>query len=189
MGTTVTTNLGLIKPDGDEYIKEALPTFAGWAAQQALNADKIDSLFRHTTHTYTPVWTTDTGPNPVLGAAGTIVGKWVRLFPRMVFGTIKLFTGGAGFTTGTGMYRLSLPPVAVPTEFATFNDSIPVGKAYLHDADAALSSTVFVVLWEVSSNNFFFRRDSGDAWRSTAPITMAQNDRLSMYFLYPTATP
>ncbi len=187
MGTTVTTNLALIKPDDNESIKSStVPFFAGWAVQNGSNCDVIDGLFRDSNHTWTPVWTTDIASNPVLGAGGLLEGKYIRLFPRMVLGYFRIFTGGAGFTPGTGLYRLSIP-VAVPTEFATFSDSIPVGKAYLLDADAVATSTNLVVMYDVTNNVLFFRKHDGNAWRENTPITLAQNDRVSGYFMYPTA--
>src|SRR4051812_18444787 len=115
MGKTITSNLSLIKPDLNESIKQALPTFDGWASENGTNCDTIDSLFRHTTHTYTPVWTTDTGPNPTLGAGGFIEGKYIRLYPKMVIGYIRISVGGAGFAAGTGLYRLT-PPCTLAAE-------------------------------------------------------------------------
>lgn len=185
MGTTVTTNLGLIKPDTSESIKENLPTFAGWADQNADNCDQIDALFRHTTHTYSPAWTADT-LNPTLGAGGAVAGKYIRLFPRMVFGYFTIFAGGAGFATGTGLYRLSLP-VAMSAELLTLNESFPVGKAYIHDNDVVANSSTFIVMYDIANTVFFFRKWDGDSWRSTTPFTPAQNDRVSGYFTYPTA--
>lgn len=188
MGTTVTTNHGLIKPDGNEKVKEDLPFFNGWADQNADNCDVIDGLFRHSTHSYTPVWTADAG-NPTFGAGSSISGKYVRLFPKLVYGQFKMLTGGAGFLPGTGLYEISLPPVAFPPEFSTYNDSVPVGKAYLHDNSAVINCTVMVTMYNIATNKFFFRKDTGDAWRSTTPFTMDQQDRLSGYFMFPTATP
>jgi hypothetical protein len=186
MGTTVTTNLGLIKPDGNESIQEELPTFPGWAAQNALNCDKIDSLFRHTTHNYTPTWTTDTGSNPTLGASGAIDGKYLRLWPRMVFAYFRIYTGGAGFLTGTGIYRLTLP-VAMAPEIIAMNTESALGKAYLHDDSSAATSTVCVVMYNHANNVLEFRRSDGSYWNNTTPFTLAQQDRLSGYIMYPTS--
>lgn len=186
MGVTVTTHLGLIKPDQAEKIKEDLPTFPGWATQNESNCDAIDPVFRRTTHSWTPTWTTDVASNPVLGAGGFLEGKYIRLWPRMVHGYIRIFCGGAGFTTGTGLYRLSLPTTIAP-ELITMNAVVPVGKAYLHDVGTVATSTVFVMLYDTANNVFTFRRHDGDFWRSTAPITLAVNDRFSAFFSYPTS--
>lgn len=185
MGTTVTANLSLIKPDDDEQIKSG-GGFAGWAVQNGLNCDAIDGLFRHTnTHTWTPTWTADS-VNPTLGAGGSTDGKYIRLFPRMVLAYFRIFTGGAGFATGTGLYRISLP-VAVPSEFATHNNALAIGKAYLHDDSAVATSSNMVVLYDIGSNLINFRKHDGNFWRDNTPFTLAQNDRVSGYFMYPTA--
>jgi hypothetical protein len=189
MGTTVTTNLALIKPDTDESIKAVVsPPSAGWAVQNGLNADKIDSLFRHTsTHTWTPTWTADTA-NPTLGAGGFTDGKYIRLYPRLVIGYFRLFTGGAGFAAGTGLYGFTLP-VAPAAELLTMSDSIVMGKGYIHDNDTVATSTASVLIFRITDNTLVFRGHAGDYWRNTTPMTLAQNDRASGYFVYPTSAP
>lgn len=185
MGTTVTTNLGLIKPDGNEYIQEELPTFTGFATQNSDNCDKIDSLFRHTSHSYTPTWTGDS-VNPTLGAGGLVEGKYLRLWPRMVFVFFRIFTGGAGFITGSTGYKLSMPPVAIAPELSAMNTEVVLGKAYLHDDSAAATSTLLVVEYEAGGANVInLRRDAG-YWTNAAPFALAQQDRVSGYFMYPT---
>ena len=181
----MTANLSLIKPDVNERIEEALPTFAGWAAQNAINMDNIDALFRATTHSYSPSWTAAT-TNPTLGAGGSVTGKYLRLFPRMVIGHFLIFTGGAGFAAGSGFYNISAP-VAMPTELLTFADSIPVGKAAFHDNSAVLTSTVFEIMCSVTTGNFFLKDPSGASWTDVSPVVPAQNDRLTGYFMYPTS--
>lgn len=185
MGTTVTTNLGLIKPDGSEKIKEELPTFPGWAAQNGLNCDKIDSLFRATTHTYSPSWT-GSGGNPTLGAGGFVEGKYLRVYPRIVVGYFRIFTGGAGFLAGTGTYRLSVP-ATIASELDGFADTVPIGMASLHDNDSVVNSQTMGVVYHVSTDLINLRPSSGGSWSTTSPITLAQNDRVSGYFMYPTS--
>ncbi|HEY0770950.1 MAG TPA: hypothetical protein VGD31_11520, partial [Sphingobacteriaceae bacterium] len=176
MGTTATTNLGLIKPDITEKIQEDLPTYDGWATQNGENCDTIDALFRHTNHTYVPVLTAST-VNPTLGAGGFITGKYLRLFPRLVIGEFRIFMGGAGFNPGTGFYQVSLPvPMDVDVD-ATLHNSFPVGKAYLHDDSAVASSTTLVVMYSQAFDTLFFRPTTGAVWNETAPFTLAQNDR------------
>lgn len=185
MGTTVTTNLGLIKPDDDEKIKEDLPSFAGWATQNGLNCDKIDSLFRASTHTYSPAWTGAVG-NPVLGAGGFVEGKYIRLFPRIVVGFFRIFAGGAGFSAGSGTYRISVP-ATMDTSLDTFADTVPVGKAALYDDSTVANGSNMLVTYNTATDLFNLRISSGGSWTNAAPITMAQNDRLSGYFMYPTS--
>lgn len=185
MGTTVTTNLGLIKPDGSESIRENLPTFPGWADQNADNCDVIDALFRATSHTYVPTWTAPT-LNPTLGATGFIEGKYLRIFPRMVIGFIRIYAGGAGFNPGTGQYAFSAPATVAP-EFAQFSDSVPIGKAVFYDDSSVLDSSAWEVLYNVALGNLYLRITAGGAWSNTNPVVLAQQDRMSCYFMYPTS--
>lgn len=185
MGTSITTNLGLIKPDGSEKIKEELPTYAGWAAQNANNMDVIDGLFRASNTTFTPTWGAATTP-PTLGAGGFVEGKYLRLWPRMVIAYYRIYCGGAGFAAGSGQYSLTLP-VAVPTEFNNFSDAVTVGKAILYDDSAVLTSDLLTVMWSKTGNNLFLRIPAGGTWSNTNPFTLAQQDRVSIYIMYPTS--
>lgn len=186
MGTTVTTNLGLIKPDIDESIKENLPTFPGWAAQNASNCDKIDSLFRASTSTYTLNWTASTS-NPTLGSGGFTEGKYIRLFPRMTFVFFRIFMGGAGFATGSGHYRINLPFAVDPAVAAFTAEGLTIGKAIFQDASAVLTSSVFLVDYLNTSSVCIFRPSAGGLWDNASPVVPAQNDRISGYVMYPTS--
>lgn len=190
MGITVTTNLGLIKPDINESIKQALPTFNGWASQNAANMDAIDALFRASTGTYTPTWGATTTP-PTLGTAGFTEGKYVRLFPRMVYVFFRIFAGGAGFAAGTGSYTVSLPPVAIDPAFGVvnFSDVVPLGKMIFQDNSAVLTSSVFPLNYSPTPNILLGSASVGGTWSATVPVVPAQNDRFSGYFIYPTAVP
>jgi hypothetical protein len=188
MGTTVSSNLSLIKPDLAESIKANLPTFDGWAAQNGANMDKIDSLFRDDViSAYTLNWTATVG-NPTLGAGGFTEGKYIRFFPRMVAVFFRIFTGGAGFAVGSGLYRINLP-VAVDPAFASFTHTMPLGKAIYSDNSAILTSSVFTPIYSPSAGFVFFRPSAGGTWDPATPVIPAQNDRLSGYLLYPTAVP
>jgi hypothetical protein len=186
MGTTVTTNLALIKPDASESIKASGP-MVGWAAQNTLNMDKIDSLFRDDFTNYSPSWTATTA-NPTLGAAGAVTGKYIRLMPRMVMAFFSIYTGGAGFLPGTGLYRLTLPVAADPV-LSAFSHTVPVGKAIFLDTSGPITSSVFGVIYSPSSSLLFFRPSAGGTWDNAIPVVPGQQDRLSGYFIYPTAVP
>lgn len=183
MGTTVTTNLSLIKPDVNESIQEDLPTYAGWAAQNAINCDKIDALFRTSTHTWTPTWTGSV--NPTLGAGGFLEGKYVRLFPQMVIGFFRIYTGGAGFNPGTGLYSLAAPVVIHP-DLNAFSGEVTVGKAAFYDDSAAATSSAFTVHYSTLGTNLFLKQVTNDVWGAATPVALAQQDRISGYFMYPT---
>lgn len=185
MGTTTTQNLSLIKPDALESIKEDLPSFPGWADQNADNCDTLDGLFRVTTHTYTPTWDTS-GTNPTLGSGGFVEGKYIRMMPRMVLGFFRIYTGTTGFSAGTGLYRIT-KPVAVATELGGFNSEIAVGKASFHDASAVATSSAWTVMYSSSSGLLFLRLPVGDGWTVSSPVALGQGDRISGYFYYPTS--
>lgn len=186
MGTTVTTNLALIKPDANESIK--VGPGVGWPAQNTINCDKIDALFRAQTLTWTPTFTASS-VNPILGSGGFVEGKYVRLFPRMVFGFFRIDFGTTGANGGTGAYRMSLPPVAIDSALAAFNDSVVVGKAIFQDSSAVLTSDAFLVKYEIANNVFTFPTPSASLWGATNPVAIGQSDKLSGYFMYPTAAP
>ncbi len=185
MGITTTTNLSLIKPDTNEYIKENLPTFLGWAKHNSDNCDRIDSLFRASTTTYSPTWSAVTTP-PTLGSGGSVTGKILRLWPRMVIAYFQIFTGGAGFSAGSGTYSLSLP-TGFASEFPSFTTHVPLGTAIFLDNDTVLSSSVFQAAYVQAANTLQFFIPQGGAWSNTNPVTLAQNDRLSGYIMYPTS--
>lgn len=175
----------MIKPDTAEKIKEDLPTFDGWATQNGANCDKIDSLFRAANSTYTLNWTAST-TNPTLGASGFTEGKYVRLWPRLVLIYFRIFTGGAGFATGTGVYGINLPFALDPDLVAFGGESLPLGRAIYQDSSAIASSTIFLASYLGSLNIVVFRPTAGIVWTNTFPVAPEQNDRLSGYLLYPT---
>lgn len=188
MGTTVTSNLALIKPDINESIQANLPTFAGWAVQNGANCDVLDALFRHSTGTWTPTWTADT-TNPTLGSGNVLEGKYLRLWPKMIIGFIRLDVGTTSFAAGSGLYRFA-PPATMAPELSNFHGFMPVGKAILRDFDTPNNTTACQVMYEMqgssSLNLLTIKKHDGDSWRNTTPFTLAQGDQLSAYFMYPT---
>lgn len=187
MGTTVTTNLGLIKPDLDEKIKEDLPTFDGWAAQNGVNCDILDGLFRKNTGTYSLNFRASS-VNPTLGAGGFTEGKYIRLWPKMVIVHYRINTGGAGFLAGTGDYRIDLPFDMDPDLVASDGGrTLPIGKAIFNDASAVLTSSVFLALYDPVGFFIEFELAQGDILSNTFPL--AQGDQISGYAMYPTKGP
>lgn len=187
MGTTVTTNLGLIKPDENEKIKQDLPDFAGWADQNADNCDVLDSLFRKDTGTYSLNFRASS-VNPTLGAGGFTEGKYVRLWPKMVIAFFRISTGGAGFLTGTGDYRIDVPFDMDPDLIASDGGrTLPIGKAIFNDASAVLTSSVFLALFDPVGLFIEFELAQGDILSNTFPL--AQGDQISGYVMYPTKGP
>lgn len=187
MGTTVTTNLGLIKPDTSDKIKADLPVFDGWAAQNTVNMNKVDDLFRDDATTYTLNFTASTS-NPTLGAGGFTEGKYVRLWPRMVLALFRVYTGVAGFAAGTGNYRVNLPFAMDATLDASDGGrGMPIGKTIFKDNSAVLTSSVFLSLYDPINDCIIFELSQGDIFSNTHPL--GTDDRLSGYFIYPTSAP
>lgn len=188
MSTTVTTNLALIKPDEDESIAEDLPTFSGWATQNAANCEIIDGLFRASTATPSFTFSAESG-GFVLGAGGFTTFKTLRLFPRMVFVFFRIYAGGAGFAAGSGNYQITGITPAIDSAFSTFNTpiEIPVGTSVFRDDSAALTSGIMTAIFNTGGPSVSFRNPGGTKWTAADPVTMAQQDRASGYFMYPTS--
>lgn len=149
-----------------------------------MNCDKIDSLFRHTTHSYTPTFT-GSGGNPTLGAGGSVTGKWIRFLPRLVLVEFRIDFGGAGLALGSGTYGLSTP-TTVAAELLTLDNSFPVGKCFLDDNSFAANSTAMIVMMS-NTGVFFFRPPSASVWNPTNPFALGASDKMSGYALYPTS--
>jgi hypothetical protein len=183
MGTTVTPNLGLIKPDDGENIAPNLPTYLGWPTHNVTNCDKIDALFRKDSSTYT-LNLTGSSSNPTLGATGLLEGKYARVFPRMVFVWFRIYLGSTGFLAGSGTYRINGPSTFDAILAAGDSSrSIPVGKAVFRDASAVATSSAFMVVYDPASNTFNFVQSQGGLFTSAQA---GQDDRISGYFMYPT---
>lgn len=185
IGTTVTPNISLIKPDLAESIKADLPTFQGWAVQNGSNCDTLDSLFRANNNTYTLNWT-GAGGNPTLGTGGFTEGKWLRLWPRVCITYFRVSAGAAGFAAGAGVYRFNLP-FAPDIAFSSFNLMTPIGRASLLDNDAIVNCSSLICVWDKASSSMILRSPGGNFFSPTNPITVAQGDRFCGYAMFPTS--
>jgi hypothetical protein len=184
MGTTTTPNLGLIKPDLLESIKPNGP-MPGWAAQNALNMNAIDSAFHRDDDTWNPAWTGDVS-NPSLGTGGFVQGRWFRVYRKMVIAWFRIYTGSSGFSAGSGTYRLDLPfTMAAAVDAIAAGLETPIGRAYLRDDSSVIGSEIASVCYAPDTNNLFLRTESG-SWAPTAPFTITNEDRVTGYFIYPT---
>lgn len=184
MGTSVTPNISLIKPDINESIRQNLPTYPGWPTQNVNNMTIIDNLFRASTSSYALTLAAATS-GPTLGAGSLLEGKYVRLWPRMVIGFFRIYLGAAGFAAGTGDYRINLPSTMDPTLAASDGSrTLPVGKALYRDANSLPNSSVMLVEYDPASNRMVFQRAQGSIFSSA---DAEQDDRITGYFMYPTA--
>lgn len=180
MGTTVTPNLSLIRPDSNEPIPN-------WPAQNGSNMDTLDALFKSSQGVWIPTFTGDT-TNPTIGSGGFIEGRWLRLWPKMIFAHMRINMGGAGFLAGSGRYRFTLP-FTPSIEMQVFNQEYPIGKAIVTSAASVANSAVMEALYDISTTTMVFRSSGGNYMQSTIPFTWAQNDKLSCHLMFPTASP
>lgn len=186
MGTTVSTNLGLIKPDQDESIKAIVsPPSVGWAAQNVINMNKIDALFRSSNTSYT-VNLTATSVNPTLGTGGFTEGKTVRLWPRMVIMFFRIYMGTVtGFAAGTGSYRINLPFTMDNTMLAADpTRSLAIGRGLFKDVSAAVTSSILIPLYDPTNVNVAFGKANGGLLSNT---DIGNDDRFTGYIMYPTS--
>lgn len=188
MGTTVTTNLGLIKPDTAESIKANLPSFAGWASQNSANCNAIDALFRTSNFTSYSLNMAPNGGTLTLGTGGFQEGKYLRLWPRMVIAYFRFFAGTTGFTSGTGSYLFDPPTTVANDLITTFrNESLPIGKTIFQDNNAAATCTVYEVCYSNALGKCLMRPSQGGVVTGAGPVTISNNDRFSGYLIYPTS--
>lgn len=165
MGTTLTPNLGLIKPDLLEQIK-----LENWPNQNTFNMDTIDAVHSVSVGTYTPIWSSS-GTNPTLGAT-VIQGRFATLFGRLIVMWVNI-QFGAGFSPGSGTYRISLP-VPLAADFELGGNLIALGRAVLQSNSATTYQLMTPV---ISAGNLEFRLENGTAvsWNETSPITMSSS--------------
>lgn len=179
MGTTVTPNLSLIRPDANEPIPN-------WPGQNGSNMDTLDALFRHdSSGTWIPAFTADT-TNPTLGTGGFTEGKFLRLWPKMLIGHLRVFMGTAGFAGGSGNYHFSIP-FNHAGDLNVMNLEYPIGKAIVTSAASVANSAVLQVLYDVNTATMIMRSSGGNNLNPTNPVTFTNNDRISAYFMYPTS--
>lgn len=101
MGTTVTPNLGLIKPDSAEPAQN-------WPSQTGANSDALDAV-APIKGTYSPTIAA-TGGNPVINGTSFLEGKWWRVGDHITT-VIDLFIDEAADFGGSS-WRISLPFIA-----------------------------------------------------------------------------
>jgi hypothetical protein len=173
----------LIKPDLDEKIQEDLPTFPGWAEQNADNCDVIDGLFRKSEGTWTVNWTGSVS-NPAVGAGGFTEGRYVWLTPHLIFGYYKINFGGAGLVAGSGVYGINLPVTPDPS-LDSVGDGMPIGKGVYFDFSAVATTTNFVTVYNPDTGGVYFSPPTGGAISATSPFAAGQGDGISGYFWIP----
>lgn len=134
--------------------------------------------------TYSPTWTSLDGVTTgVVGTGGSLAGKYMKVGKTVDF-VIRLKIGSSGTTIPTTQWRFSLPvaPVTNVTDDWIFSglavDSSPSAK-YLASATNNSSYANHVVAWSAATLA---------AITSTAPITWASGDTLTISGRYESAT-
>lgn len=141
MVVSFTANIGLAKPDGTELAKN-------WATSTELQEDNnliIMDKSDITMTSYTPVIKAD-NTDPLIGSGGAQFGEYQDI-EGFIMGKFLLSFAGSGFTSGFGIYAISLPVVAdatfhtVGTAFngAAGANSV-IGECYINDASAVSTS-------------------------------------------------
>lgn len=132
--------------------------------------------------TYSPVWEAVT-TNPTLGD-GTISARYTNIGATVV-GQVQIVAGVTGFNRGSGIYSISLPTLAVATNFQ------PVGHVVMRDegpGTSYLGTSVFgsnnndrIYLYMHSQVSQF---DEGVFATDTAPFVFSSNDKILVTFTY-----
>lgn len=148
-----------------------------WGVNEALTAAKMNeistdlNILGDAWPTYTPALTANVS-DPTLGSSSIsgsyrIMGKTGDAHMNVVI--------GAGFSAGTGSYRLSLPPGMVPLR-TSIAEALGTGTVY----DASANATyVFTVLY-VSSTTVSLLNAAGSL-TDASPVTWAVGDRISVH--------
>jgi len=145
---------------------------AGLSAGEVLTAATMNSIGA-VWESYTPTWTGSTS-NPSVGA-GFIEGRYCRIQ------TLIIVSGhiipGAGWSAGSGTYRVSLPINARAT-------NAPIGFAGLLDASASYVGYTGIAT-RVSATTVEFRIGNGaSAWSPSVPIPLTQSDQMKFTLIY-----
>lgn len=121
---------------------------------------------------YTPTWT---GTGFAIGN-GTIVGHRV-IVGKWCFGEI-IATIGSTTTVGTGAYSFGLPATAL-------NANMPLGNMVIFDSSAPTVRQRNV--YSATTTTCAANDEGGTFVSGTAPIALAVNDTIKIYFAYQVA--
>lgn len=163
MGTTVTPNLGLIKPDSAEPAQN-------WPSQVGSNMDALD-LLASAWSSWVPSFT-----NFTLGNGAVDFAKFKRLFDSVMW---QLTVTAGSTTSSSGLVQISLP---VPP--LGLGDGSVVGSGYVNDSSNSLNRRI-VSCVKTSTSRFFMFNDGGNI--SDPFGGWDNNDRISCFGIYEAA--
>jgi hypothetical protein len=194
MGTTLTTNLELIKPNVAGEPKK------NWPAQWGTSADKLDTEVQAAKDRLTVIESSLTAyvpqllaliTNPNIGSTGTAEGFWTRLNLNIIKVWIRFLFSGTGIDPGNGNYSVTLPfkPLADGlTSGNSLNAGQFLGQGYARDFSTAANNALFFVQLSsvASASNAvrFFLPGTSAAIDDDTPFVWAVNDSLNMSFEY-----
>jgi len=145
------------------------------SAGQVLTAAKLQEIGA-VWENYTPTWTGSI-TNPSVGA-GFIDGRYCRIQ------TLIIATGyiilGAGWTAGSGTYRVSLPVTAK-------SSNSTIGYAALLDASASYAGYFGSAIQQSTTTAEFRIGNGASAWSSSVPIPLTQSDQMRFTLIYEAA--
>jgi len=131
---------------------------------------------------YTPLFT-GTVTNPVIGN-GSITGRYMNV-GATIFGEIRIIAGTAGFSRGSGIYRISLPAAGIVENFQ------PVGQVVMRDEGPGVNyfgTAIFnnnltdrIELYMHSQSAVY---DEGVAVTESTPFLFSGNDKILIQFTY-----
>ncbi|MFD7791036.1 hypothetical protein [Streptomyces sp. NPDC059759] len=142
--------------------------------------DQFNSMFAAWT-SYTPTWTAPT-TNPVIGANGTLTGRYLKL-GRTVICEINVIAG-ASTTWGSGSYNWLLPVAAANAGISV------VGHAHILGTDRWAGQVV--VSPNATTVGAFFPISATstkvDFANATRPETANASTQIRLFFVYESAT-
>ena len=131
---------------------------------------------------YTPTFT-GTISNPIIGN-GSVSGRYMNV-GATIFGEIRIIAGTAGFSRGSGIYRIGLPTPGIVENFQ------PVGQVVMRDEGPGVNyfgTAIFnnnltdrIELYMHSQSATF---DEGVAVTESTPFLFSGNDKILIQFTY-----
>ncbi|MGW0795197.1 hypothetical protein [Streptomyces sp. NPDC002692] len=142
--------------------------------------DQFNSMFAAWT-AYTPVWT-GSGSNPVLGANGTLTGRYMKI-GRTVICHINLTTGSAT-TYGSGNYNFTTPFAAANAGASIVGTAMLLGGSRWNGTiNISPNASTLAPFFPISTTNV-----TTDFMTPTRPETLAAGAQLRLTFVYESAT-
>jgi len=134
---------------------------------------------------YTPVLTAVT-TNPTIGTGGYQLGRYMKI-GRMVIGKTKVQFGSAGSNAGSGIYSISMPPVAARSP-AT-GEAGMVGQGYCFSASAFVP--ILVLQATTSTFGLYYSATFNGATTQVAhnlPFAWSASQSIDIHFFYEAAS-